>query len=47
MKINKYVLNSTFFLDKNINKNDSPCFFVLLFTVSLLLEPFGSCFIDL
>ena len=31
-----------FFEKKNGNKNDTPCGFVLLFTVSLLLAPLGS-----
>ena len=44
MKINKYVLNSIF--DKSRNKNDLPCVFVLVFTVSLLLEPFEGRFIN-
>ena len=33
-------------LTKIQNKNDSSCVFVMLFTVSLLLEPFGSRFIE-
>ena len=32
------------FFDKNRNKNDLPCVYVLLFTVSSPLEPFGSRF---
>ena len=31
---------------KKKNKNDSPCVFILLLTVFLLVEPFGSRFID-
>ena len=43
MKMNKIYPNFLFFFfDKNRNKNDSPCVFVLLFTVSLLLKPFRS-----
>ena len=45
MKIDK-IRPKFHFLTKNVNKNYSPCVFVLLFTVSLLLEPFGSRFID-
>jgi len=45
MKIDK-IRPKFHFLTKNINKNYSPCVFVLLFTVSLLLEPFGSRFND-
>ena len=43
MKINKI---RPFFLTKNGDKNDLPCGFVLFFTVSLPLEPFGSRFVD-
>ena len=45
MKINKICPEFKFFY-KNRIKNYSPCVFVLLFTVSSLLELFGSCFID-
>ena len=45
MKINKLCPEFKFFY-KNRIKNYSPCDFVLLFTVSSLLELFGSCFID-
>ena len=46
MKINK-IRPKFHFLTKNRNINDSPCVFVVVFfTVSLLLEPFGSRFID-
>ena len=45
MKINK-MRPKFLFLDKNRNKNDLPCVCVLLFTVSLPLEPFGRRFID-
>ena len=34
------------FLTKIQNNDDSSCVFVMLFTVSLLLEPFGSRFIE-
>ena len=45
IKIKKIHRKSHFF-DKNGNKNDLPCIFVLFFTVSSPLEPFGSRFID-
>ena len=45
MKINKIRLKIPFF-DKNRNKNDLPRVCVLLFSVFLSLEPFGSRFID-
>ena len=45
MKISK-IRPKFHFLTKSRNKNDSPRGFVLLFAVSLLLEPFGSRFID-
>ena len=45
MKINK-ICPEFKLIYKNRIKNYSPCVFVLLFTVSSLLELFGSCFID-
>ena len=45
MKINK-IGPKFHFLTKNRDKNDLTCICVLLFTVSLPLEPFGSRFID-
>ena len=45
MKISK-IRPRFHFLTKIQNKNGSSCVFVMLFTVSLLLEPFGTRFID-
>ena len=45
-KINK-IRPKFHFLTKNRNKNELSCVCVLLFTVSLPLEPFGGRFIDI
>ena len=45
-EINKTGPKFLFFFDKNRNKNDLPCVCVVFFTVFSLLDPFGSCLID-